>query len=145
MPDKTVTLDRKVPEFSLPATGGDTWKLSSAAGRRLVVYFYPKDNTSGCTAEGISFMTVLVPQAGTDIVGVSPDTSPPPRFAKYSFFELLARTSTAYLLFDVICNSMCGQSHGVERSTSRLTRGRAPGVAQGKVAGHAAAGDGQGL
>ena len=55
MADKTVTPGRKVPEFSLPATGGDPWKLSAAAGRQLVIYFYPKDNTSGCTQEGIDF------------------------------------------------------------------------------------------
>jgi peroxiredoxin Q/BCP len=55
MPEKTAALDRKVPDFSLPATGGATWKLSAARGRKLVLYFYPKDNTSGCTQEGIAF------------------------------------------------------------------------------------------
>ena len=47
MTAKTATLGKKVPDFSLPATGGKTWKLSAAAGRQLVVYFYPKDSTSG--------------------------------------------------------------------------------------------------
>ena len=55
MADKTVSLDKKVPDFVLPATGGKTWKLSAAHGRHLVVYFYPRDNTTGCTQEGIDF------------------------------------------------------------------------------------------
>jgi peroxiredoxin len=41
MSDKTVSLDRKVPAFALPASGGRKWKLADAAGRNLVVYFYP--------------------------------------------------------------------------------------------------------
>jgi peroxiredoxin Q/BCP len=49
MTDKTVSLDRKVPAFSLPASGGSKWRLADAAGRKLVVYLYTKDNTSGCT------------------------------------------------------------------------------------------------
>ena len=67
----------------------------AAAGRKLVVYFYPKDNTSGCTSEGIEFRD-LYPKfrkAGTDVVGVSPDTlASHDKFkAKYEFpFELLA-------------------------------------------------------
>ena len=55
MPEKTVTLDRKVPAFSVAASGGKKWKLADAAGKNLVVYFYPKDNTSGCTKEGEAF------------------------------------------------------------------------------------------
>ena len=61
MPEKIVALDRKVPDFSLPATGGKPWKLSSLAGRNVVVYFYPRDNTSGCTKEGMDFRD-LYPQ-----------------------------------------------------------------------------------
>ena len=149
MPDKTVTLDRKVPEFSLPSTGSDTWKLSGAAGRKLVVYFYPRDNTSGCTAEGIDFGE-LYPRfrkAGADIVGVSPDTlASHDKFkAKYQFpFELLADVDRkACLLFDVIREkSMYGRKFmGVERSTFLLDE---KGVLRRewrkvKVAGHAAA------
>src|SRR4029450_10884524 len=128
MPDKTIKLDRKVPEFPLAATGGELWKLSGAAGRKLVVYFYPKDNTSGCTAEGIEFRD-LYPKfrrAGTDIVGVSPDTPPShDKFkAKYQFpFDLLADVDRkTCLLFDVIREkSMYGRKFmGVERSTFLL-------------------------
>ena len=149
MPDKTVKLDRKVPEFSLAATGGELWKLSGAAGRKLVVYFYPKDNTSGCTAEGIEFRD-LYPKfrkAGTEIVGVSPDAliSHDKFKSRYEFpFELLADVDRkACLLFDVIREkSMYGRKFmGVERSTFLLDE---KGVLRRewrkvKVAGHAAA------
>jgi len=149
MPDKTVKLDRKVPEFWLAATGGEPWKLSGAAVRKLVVYFYPKDNTSGCTAEGIEFRD-LYPKfrkAGTEIVGVSPDTliSHDKFKAKYEFpFKLLADVDRkACLLFDVIREkSMYGRKFmGVERSTFLLDE---KGVLRRewrkvKVAGHAAA------
>ena len=149
MPGKTVTLDRKVPEFALPATGGENWNLSDAAGRNLVVYFYPKDNTTGCTAEGIEFRDLYAKfrKAGTDIVGVSPDalTSHEKFKAKYEFpFELLADVDRKVcLLFDVIREkSMYGRKFmGVERSTFLLDE---KGVLRRewrkvKVAGHAAA------
>jgi peroxiredoxin Q/BCP len=149
MPDKTTQPDRKVPEFSLPATGGHVWKLSGAAGRRLVVYFYPRDNTTGCTAEGVAFRD-LYPQfrkAGTEIVGVSPDTvASHEKFkAKFEFpFELLADVEQkACRLFDVIREkSMYGRKFlGVERSTFLLDE---KGVLRRewrrvKVPGHAAA------
>jgi len=125
MPDKTVSLDRKVPDFSLPATGGATWKLSSARGRKLVVYFYPKDNTSGCTAEGVAFaeLHAAFRKAGADVVGVSPDSiASHERFkAKMGFpFELLAdEDRKACQLFGVWKEkSMYGKKYmGVERST----------------------------
>jgi len=53
MAGKTAELDRKVPAFSLPSSSGKPWKLADAAGRKVVVYFYPKDNTSGCTRESL--------------------------------------------------------------------------------------------
>jgi peroxiredoxin Q/BCP len=125
MPDKTVALDRKVPDFALPATGGANWKLSAARGRKLVVYFYPKDNTSGCTAEGVAFADLhdAFRRAGTEIVGVSPDSlASHEKFkAKMGFpFELLAdQDHTACRLFDVWKEkSMYGRKYmGVERST----------------------------
>jgi peroxiredoxin Q/BCP len=125
VPDKTVTLDKKVPDFALPATGGQTWKLSGASGRNLVVYFYPRDNTTGCTQEGIDFRD-LYPQfkkAKTEIVGVSTDSvASHEKFkGKYEFpFELLAdEAEKACKLFDVIQEkSMYGRKFmGVVRST----------------------------
>jgi thioredoxin-dependent peroxiredoxin len=149
MADKSVRLDCKVPEFSLPATGGGTWKLSGAAGRRLVVYFYPKDNTSGCTKEGIDFRDLHAQfrRTKTDIVGVSPDALVAhEKFkARYEFpFELLADVDRKVCrLFDVIREkSMYGRRFmGVERSTFLLDE---KGVLRQewrkvKVAGHAQA------
>ena len=125
MADKTVALGKKVSDFSLLATGGKPWQLAAAAGRKVVVYFYPKDNTSGCTQEGIDFRDLHAQfrKAGADVVGVSPDTlASHDKFkAKYEFpFELLADVEKkACTLFDVIKEkSMYGKKYmGVERST----------------------------
>ena len=128
MADKTVALDRKVPDFTLPATGGKNWKLSQSRGRTLVIYFYPKDNTSGCTAEGAAFagLHAAFRKAGADIVGVSPDSlASHEKFkAKMGFpFELLAdEEQQACRLFGVWKEkSMYGRKYmGVERSTFLL-------------------------
>jgi len=125
MADKTVAPGRKVPDFTLPATGGKPFKLSAARGRKLVVYFYPKDNTSGCTQEGIDFRDLHAQfrKAGADILGISPDTlASHEKFkAKYEFpFELAADVDqAACALFDVYKEkSMYGRKYmGVERST----------------------------
>jgi peroxiredoxin Q/BCP len=125
MADKTVAPGRKVPDFTLPATGGKPFKLSAARGRKLVVYFYPKDNTSGCTQEGIDFRDLHAQfrKAGADILGISPDTlASHEKFkAKHEFpFELAADVEhIACALFDVYKEkSMYGRKYmGVERST----------------------------
>ena len=46
---------KAVKDFSLPSTGGGSFKLSERRGKKLILYFYPKDNTPGCTAEGADF------------------------------------------------------------------------------------------
>src|SRR5262245_43742854 len=76
MPAKTVALEKKVPAFSLPATGGKNWKLADAAGKKVVIYFYPKDNTTGCTKEGEAFRDLhsSFKKAGAIVLGVSPDS-----------------------------------------------------------------------
>ena len=68
--------DVKVGDFSLPATGGGTFKLSDQRGKTLVVYFYPKDNTPGCTLEGTDFRDRYkeFARAGAEVVGVSRDS-----------------------------------------------------------------------
>jgi peroxiredoxin Q/BCP len=128
MSDKTAALDRKVPAFALPATGGRQWKLADAAGKKLVVYFYPKDSTSGCTREGEAFRD-LYPKfrkAGIEIVGVSPDgVASHEKFKdKFGFpFALLAdEDKAACQLFGVWKEkSMYGRKYmGVERSTFLL-------------------------
>ena len=125
MPPKTASLDAKVPDFSLPATGGRPWSLDAAKGRNLVVYFYPKDNTSGCTRESMAFRD-LYPQfrkAKTEVVGVSCDSlASHEKFkAKFEFpFELLSDEKQALVkLFDVWKEkSMYGKKYmGIERST----------------------------
>lgn len=70
----SVTTGRKVPAFSLPATGGG-FTSAAARGRNLVVYFYPRDNTSGCTREGEAFRDLHAKfrRAGATVIGVSPD------------------------------------------------------------------------
>ncbi len=66
----------KAPEFSLPRDGGGEVSLSDLAGRTVVLFFYPKDDTSGCTKEAIAF-TELLPEfesAGATVLGVSKDS-----------------------------------------------------------------------
>lgn len=67
----------KAPQFELPADGGGVVRLSDFAGKPVVVYFYPKDDTTGCTAEAIDFSR-LKPEfekAGAVVIGISPDSA----------------------------------------------------------------------
>ncbi|MFN3483088.1 peroxiredoxin [Rhabdaerophilum calidifontis] len=66
----------KAPDFSLPGDGGRTLSLADFAGKALVLYFYPKDDTSGCTQEAIEFNALRADfaEAGAAILGVSPDS-----------------------------------------------------------------------
>jgi peroxiredoxin Q/BCP len=66
----------KVKDFSLPVTGGGTFRLKQAAGKKLVIYFYPKDMTSGCTLEAHNFQHALekYQAANAVILGVSVDS-----------------------------------------------------------------------
>ena len=64
------------PGFTLPRDGEGTISLADCAGRKLALYFYPRDDTSGCTAEAIAF-NALMPEfdaAGAVVIGVSPDS-----------------------------------------------------------------------
>ena len=125
MAEKSAAVGKKVPDFSLPSTGGPPWKLSSVAGRKVVLYFYPKDSTSGCTKEGLEFRDLHAEfrKAKTVVLGVSPDSlASHDKFkAKYEFpFELLSdEERKACQLFDVWKEkSMYGRKYmGVERST----------------------------
>ncbi len=67
---------RKAPAFTMPTDGEGTVKLKDYAGRALVLYFYPKDDTSGCTKQAIGFSELqeAFDAAGADILGVSKDT-----------------------------------------------------------------------
>lgn len=118
-------LNHAVPDFQLPATSGKTFQLSNYLAKNLVLYFYPKDSTPGCTTQGVQFRDAYADfQAlNTEIFGVSRDSlkSHENFKAKFSFpFELLADTEElACTLFGVIkMKSMYGkQVRGVERST----------------------------
>lgn len=115
----------KVPEFSLPATGGGTWRLKDAAGGKLVIYFYPRDLTSGCTREAQDFRDLYraFRKAGVEIVGVSRDSvASHDKFAAKETlpFPLLADADERVCrLFDVIKpKSLYGRKYlGIERST----------------------------
>ena len=119
-----IEIGKKAPEFSLEGTGGE-WALEDAAGQPLVIYFYPRDNTSGCTQEGLDF-AALHPQfkkAKATVIGISPDSlASHEKFkAKMGFpFELLSDPGEKVCkLFGVIQEkSMYGKKYmGVERST----------------------------
>jgi peroxiredoxin Q/BCP len=122
---REIKTGNKVPGFSLPMTGGGTWSLKDAAGGKLVIYFYPRDMTSGCTRESQDFRDLYgaFRKAGVTIVGVSRDSvASHDRFtARESLpFALLADTDERLCkLFDVIkTKSLYGRKYlGVERST----------------------------
>lgn len=67
----------KAPDFSLPSDGGGTVSLKKLKGQNVVLYFYPKDDTSGCTKEAMEFnaLRAKFAKAGTEIIGVSPDST----------------------------------------------------------------------
>src|SRR6201990_2821488 len=66
----------KLKNFSAPVSGGGTWSLKDLSGKNVVLYFYPKDMTSGCTKESQDFRDLHAKfrKAGVDIVGVSRDS-----------------------------------------------------------------------
>ena len=80
----------KAPAFSLPGDGGETVSLADFAGRKLVLYFYPRADTTGCTKEAIDFSSMRgdFARADTEIVGVSAD--PVPALAKFKAKHKLA-------------------------------------------------------
>ncbi|MDJ0838221.1 MAG: peroxiredoxin [Acidobacteriota bacterium] len=120
-----VEIGKEVPEFSLPASGDQTISLSSLRGKKVVIYFYPKDNTPGCTKESIGFGEnyAAFQEAGAEILGISRDSvkSHNNFKAKYDFpFDLLSdKEETLCKLFDVIKEkNMYGKKvMGIERST----------------------------
>ena len=66
----------KAPQFTLAANDGSKWKLSEAKGKTVVIYFYPKDDTPGCTKEACAFrdQQQKFKKQGVQIVGISPDS-----------------------------------------------------------------------
>jgi peroxiredoxin Q/BCP len=136
-----------VPGFELPSTGNKSFALSAARGRILVLYFYPKDNTPGCTTEGEQFRDLhdQFARLGCTVLGISRDSirSHEGFKARMGFpFDLLSDAEEkACNLFGVMkMKNMYGkQVRGIERSTfvidaAGVVRGQWRGV---KVPGHA--------
>ena len=115
----------KAPDFKLPTDGGETLKLSDLKGQQVVLYFYPKDDTSGCTKEAMEFNALRkqFEKAGALIVGLSPDSvkSHDKFKAKYDLDFTLASDETKATLeaYGVwVEKSMYGRKYmGVERTT----------------------------
>jgi peroxiredoxin Q/BCP len=72
----SVELGSKAPDFTLPTDGGSRVALSQLKGKKVVLYFYPKDDTSGCTAEACGFRDSFPDYTGTDavVIGISKDS-----------------------------------------------------------------------
>ncbi len=123
--------DSKAPDFTLPITGGQTFNLAAQAGKIVVIYFYPKDSTPGCTTEGQQFRDLhdQFQAAGAVILGISRDSlkSHENFKAKQAFpFELGSDADeTVCNLFGVMkMKNMYGkQVRGIERSTFVIDRG----------------------
>lgn len=120
-----VKLNKKVPNFDLPATGEKNIKLSALKGKKVILYFYPRDSTPGCTTEGQDFRDNhnKFKRAGSVVLGVSRDSikSHDNFKAKQEFpFDLISdKEETLCKLFDVIKEkNMYGKKvMGIERST----------------------------
>jgi peroxiredoxin Q/BCP len=118
-------VDQAVPDFSAQMTGAQTFMLSDYRGKKIVLYFYPKDNTPGCTTEGLHFRDLHTEfkNANAAIFGVSRDSLSSHEGFKSKLempFELISDPNeTLCTMFDVMkVKNMYGkQVRGIERST----------------------------
>ncbi len=125
MSDKTIQVGKKVPAFKAEATNEQKVQLSQLKGKKVILYFYPKDNTPGCTVEGEAFRDHYknFKKLGTEVFGISRDslTSHEKFKEKFHFpFELISDADEELCqLFDVIKEkNMYGKKvMGIERST----------------------------
>ena len=144
----SVKLGETAPDFSLPTDGGGRVTLSAEKGKSVVLYFYPKDDTSGCTAEAEAFRDAFgeFSRAGAVVIGLSKDkVAAHDKFkAKYGLPFILAsdETGDACEKYEVwVEKSLYGRKYmGIERSTFLIDP---EGVVRGiwrkvKVKGHAA-------
>jgi peroxiredoxin Q/BCP len=120
-----VQLQQTVPDFTLPASNGKEVSLSDFRGKKIVIYFYPKDNTPGCTKESCEFRDYNREYASlnTEIIGISPDDL-------VSHDQFIADFGLPFLLLADVDQKVCNrfgvwkllerdgkQFYGVERST----------------------------
>lgn len=142
----TVEIGKSAPDFTLPKAGGGTVSLAALKGRKVIVYFYPKADTSGCTKEACGFNDTLPEFEGVDatIIGISKDPIPAlNKFAaKYGLTFTLASAKdddTVERYGAWVEKSMYGRKYmGIDRSTvlvdeQGVVRGLWRGV---KVPGH---------
>lgn len=121
----SIQLNQTVPDFTCATTSNEAMTLSSLKGKNIVIYFYPKDNTPGCTQEGQDFRDQYADfqAANTEIFGVSRDSVRVHNGfkAKYDFpFDLISDPDEAVCkLFDIIkLKKLYGKEYmGIERST----------------------------
>ncbi len=137
----------KAPEFDIPRDGGGTVSLKDYAGKPVILYFYPKDDTSACTTEALTFSALLpeFEKAGATVIGVSPDTvKKHDKFvAKHALSVILGADedtglANAYGVWKE--KSMYGRTYmGIERTTFLIgADGRIAKIwPKVKVAGHA--------
>ena len=145
----TLDVGSTAPDFTMPTDGGGSVTLSSLRGRPVVLYFYPKDDTSGCTSEACGFRDALPDFSGVDavIIGVSKDSvASHDKFkAKHELpFTLASDTdgSVCEAYGTWVEKSMYGRKYmGIDRATFLIDK---DGVLRGvwrkvKVTGHVAA------
>jgi peroxiredoxin Q/BCP len=121
----SVEIGKPAPDFTLPKAGGETVTLSALRGRKVIVYFYPKADTSGCTKEACGFNDALPEFEGVDaeIIGISKDPVPAlNKFAaKYGLTFTLASAKdddTVERYGAWVEKSMYGRKYmGIDRST----------------------------
>lgn len=125
MNERPSILNMTVPDFAAEMTGGHAFRLSEHRGKKVILYFYPKDNTPGCTAESLQFrdLHARFASAGAEIFGISRDSMRSHEGFKSKLglpFELISDTGEKVCtMFDVIVmKSMYGKKvRGIERST----------------------------
>jgi len=125
MNERPSILNMTVPDFAAEMTGGHAFRLSEHRGKKVILYFYPKDNTPGCTAESLQFrdLHARFASAGAEIFGISRDSMRSHEGFKSKLglpFELISATDEKVCtMFDVIVmKSMYGKKvRGIERST----------------------------
>ena len=121
----TVEVGDKAPDFTLPADGGGTVSLKALRGKKVALYFYPKDDTSGCTAEACAFRDALpdFSKVKAEVIGISRDSAASHDKFKRKFdltFPLASdQDGKVCLAYDVwVEKSMYGRKYmGIERAT----------------------------